>query len=333
MEDSIKNTISVLAEYWNDPKELDPKIRNTCRLLANIISGRMSKEAFERITRNPEDSGELETILIQVSRTDPNSIELISSLLVNRAASKLQSVNVTGNNNQVISAGGNIFAGTINQNNSVTSRKMSASKSNSSNDSVPPQWQEVGDYERAVFVSYAWGGESERTVDDLEKALAEYGIHIVRDKKDLGYKGSIKSFEQRIGQGQCILLVISDKYLRSEHCMYELVEVDDNRGLRERVFPIVLADACIYQAIDRLNYIKYWDEKIEQLNRAIKEIDVVANLASITTALDKYTRIRTNFDHLTDLLSDMNTLTPEIHAANGYSTLISALTHAILGKE
>ena len=42
-------------------------------------------------------------------------------------------------------------------------------------------------------------------------------------------------FEQRIGQGQCIILVISDKYLRSEHCMFELVEVDKNRDLRERI--------------------------------------------------------------------------------------------------
>ena len=41
--------------------------------------------------------------------------------------------------------------------------------------------------------------------------------------------------------------------------------------------------------------------------------------------LDKYTRIRASVDHLTDLLSDMNTLTPEIHAASGYSTLISAV--------
>ena len=83
-------------------------------------------------------------------------------------------------------------------------------------------------YENAVFVSYAWGGESERTVDELEQAFAARGLRVVRDKKDLGYKGSIEAFEQRIGRGQCVVLVISDKYLRSPHCMYELLKMQEN---------------------------------------------------------------------------------------------------------
>lgn len=191
------------------------------------------------------------------------------------------------------------------------------------------QRQAINDYEAAVFISYAWGGESERVVSALEHAFTERGIHIIRDKKELGYKGSIEAFERRIGQGQCIILVISDKYLRSEHCMYELMEVDKNRNLRDRIFPIVLAEAQIYKAIDRLNYIKHWDEQIEQLNRAIKQVDVVTNLSGFTADLDKYSSIRASFDHLTDLLSDMNALTPEMHAANGFSSIIDAVEHTM----
>jgi hypothetical protein len=179
-----------------------------------------------------------------------------------------------------------------------------------------------------IFVSYAWGGESERVVDELEQAFAQHGLHLVRDKKALEYKGSIQEFEQRIGQGQCIVLVISDKYLRSEHCMYELVEIDEHRELRKRIFPLVLPDARIYKALDRLDYIQYWDQQIEQLNQAIKQIQVMTNLKGIAADLDKYARIRASFDHLTELLSDMNTLTPEIHAASGFSTLIEAVKNA-----
>jgi hypothetical protein len=187
-------------------------------------------------------------------------------------------------------------------------------------------------YEDEVFVSYAWGGESERMVDELEKAFTERGIRIVRDKKELDYKGSIEAFEQRIGQGQCIVLVISDKYLRSEHCMYELVEADRNRNLRDRIFPLILTEAQIYKAIDRLNYIKYWDEQIEQLDLAIKNTKIMANLSGITSDLDKYASIRASIDHLTDLLSDMNTLTPEMHAASGFSTLIDAVERVMNKK-
>ena len=114
--------------------------------------------------------------------------------------------------------------------------------------------------------------------------------------------------------------------------MFELVEVDKNRDLRERIFPIVLADARIYKPTERLAYIKHWDEQIEQLNQAIKQVDVMTNLSGFTADLDKYARIRANFDHLTDLLSDMNALTPEVLAASGFSTLISAVEN-VMGEK
>jgi DNA-binding winged helix-turn-helix (wHTH) protein len=187
-------------------------------------------------------------------------------------------------------------------------------------------------YENAVFVSYAWEGESERIVDELELAFAKSGIKIVRDKKDLEYKGSIKGFEQRIGQGQCIILVISDKYLRSEHCMYELVEIEKNQRLHERIFPIVLEDARIFKPVENLVYIRDWDKKIEELDQAIRQVGIITNLAESTSALGKYTSIRASFDHLSELLRDLNALTPKDHAASGFSTLVSAV-EATLGNE
>lgn len=183
----------------------------------------------------------------------------------------------------------------------------------------------VNNSDNAVFVSYAWGGESERTVDNLERAFTEIGISIVRDKKDLDYKDSILGFEQRIGRGQCVILIISDKYLRSEHCMYELLLVDENQRLRERIFPIVLADAAIYNPIDRLQYINHWEEKKAKLNQALKGIQEVTYVNDIISNLEKYDRIRRSFDHLSSLLSDMNALTPELHSAHGFSTLINAI--------
>ena len=207
---------------------------------------------------------------------------------------------------------------------SNNNRRISA-RPEGSTVSFPPHLSVKSNYENKVFVSYAWGGESEELVDQLEQAFAGRGIRIMRDKRNLDYKGSIEEFERRIGQGQCVVLVISDKYLRSEHCMHELLEVHQNRELRDRIFPVVLADAQIYKALDRLIYIKYWDEQIEKLNHAIKQVEVMANLKGIYTDLDKYARIRASFDHLTDLLSDMNALTPAIHAVSVFSTLIDAV--------
>lgn len=68
---------------------------------------------------------------------------------------------------------------------------------------------------QSIFISYAWGGEREEIVNQIDKSLQERGVKITRDKRDLGYKGSIKEFMERIGKGNCIIVVISDKYLRS----------------------------------------------------------------------------------------------------------------------
>lgn len=184
------------------------------------------------------------------------------------------------------------------------------------------------DSKSAIFISYAWGGESERTVNELELAFAERGLSTVRDKKDLSYKDSIREFEQRLGQGQCIILVISDRYLRSEHCMYELVEIAKHKEFRKRIFPIVLEDARIYKPLDRLEYIKHWDKEIDQLDTAIKGMDKLTDLSGFTADLDKYVYIRAQFADLIHLLSDMNSLTPDMLAKDGFAALIRAIEAA-----
>ena len=70
---------------------------------------------------------------------------------------------------------------------------------------------------------------------------------------------------ERIGRGDCVILVISDKYLRSPNCMFELVEIAENKEFHDRIFPVVLADADIYSGVKQIQYIRHWDQKIQEL--------------------------------------------------------------------
>src|SRR5574342_464064 len=165
------------------------------------------------------------------------------------------------------------------------------------------------EYEQAVFISYAWGGEREDIVNIIDEALQKRGIKIIRDKRDLGYKGSIRELMERIGQGHCVIVVISDKYLRSPNCMFELVEIAEGKQFHDRVFPIVLSNAEIYDPVRRLEYVKYWEVKRGELAQAMKDVDP-ANLQGIREDMDLYDRIRDKISGLTSILKDMNTLTP-----------------------
>ncbi|MBI5950754.1 MAG: toll/interleukin-1 receptor domain-containing protein, partial [Chloroflexi bacterium] len=193
--------------------------------------------------------------------------------------------------------------------------------------------QDKDNYENAVFVSYAWGGESERVVDELERAFEKAGVRIKRDKKEINYKDSIKAFEQRIGRGQCVVLVVSDKYLRSKHCMYELVEINKNQSFEKRVFPIVFDDALIYTMNDRLMYIKYWDDTIENLNRQIDEISKYSSLRGIFEDFDEYKLIRFHLIDLLNYLGDINTQSLEKHESEGFSTLINLIKQRMTGQQ
>lgn len=184
-------------------------------------------------------------------------------------------------------------------------------------------------YEKAVFVSYAWDAQSDHIVDELENAFLEKSISIVRDKKDLDYRGSIKAFEQRMGAGQCIILVISDKYLRSKHCMYELSEIERNQQFSGRIFPIVLSSAHIFTAKDRLEYVNYWNEQFESLNGTIRKSTDQSYLKSIHEELDQYKYIRDHFDQLISTISDINVLTPEIHTSSKFSKIITAIENEL----
>jgi predicted NACHT family NTPase len=178
--------------------------------------------------------------------------------------------------------------------------------------------------DKEVFISYAWGDNSEVIVNQLDQAFQNKGITLVRDKRDLGFKRRIKEFMQRIERGKCVVVVISEKYLKSENCMYELVQIAKKGEFYDHIFPIVLCDANIYKPIQRIKYIQYWEAQIHELNEAMKTVNA-ANLQGFRDDIDLYTDICGTIAGLIDILKDMNTLTPEMHTESGFDELFQAV--------
>jgi hypothetical protein len=181
-----------------------------------------------------------------------------------------------------------------------------------------------------VFISYAWGGESERVVDELDEAFRNRGVTIVRDKRDLGFKGSITEFMEGIGRSRCVILVIGDKYLKSANCLFELVQAAKRGDFAGRVFPVVLGDARIYDPVERLEYVRYWEQKRDELDAAMKRVSA-DNLQGFREEIDLYAEIRTLLPRLTDVLKDMNTLNPETHRGSDFAALFDSVMAKLAG--
>ena len=130
------------------------------------------------------------------------------------------------------------------------------------------------------FVSYAWGDDTpegrkrEGIVNRLCDVAEKRGIAILRDKKTLGLGDRISKFMNRIGSGGRVFVVLSEKYLKSPYCMYELTEVwrncmqDENRFL-DRIRIITLPDANIFKPRDRGSWGEYWKQESEGLRAVV----------------------------------------------------------------
>ncbi len=176
---------------------------------------------------------------------------------------------------------------------------------------------------KEIYISYAWGGESEEIANRLDEAFKGKGITITRDKRDLGFKGRIKEFMKRIGRGKCVVVVISNKYLESRNCMFELMQIAKSGDFYGRIFPVVLDDAKIYDPVERIEYVQYWEKKKKALNDKMKSVSS-EYLDGFREDIDLYADIRKYLPRLTDILRDMNTLTVEIHSETGFEELVRA---------
>ena len=131
-------------------------------------------------------------------------------------------------------------------------------------------------------VSYAWGDDTpqgrdrEMVVDRLCTAAKVRGIRIVRDKTDLGLGEQISKFMQRIGRADRVFVVLSDKYLKSSFCMFELWEVWrtsrlEDEQFRHRIRVWTLPCARIWAALDRAEYAIHWKKRHDELAALVKE--------------------------------------------------------------
>jgi hypothetical protein len=128
------------------------------------------------------------------------------------------------------------------------------------------------------YVSYAWGDDGtpegrarKEVVDELCDAAAAQGHRILRDENVLSLGDSISAFMKRIGGGDRVFVILSDKYLRSPFCMFELSEVwrmskQQGQDFLDRVRVYALPDANVYKPVDWISWAAYWKREFDELD-------------------------------------------------------------------
>jgi hypothetical protein len=172
----------------------------------------------------------------------------------------------------------------------------------------PPQ----PDRQPQVCVSYAWkeehSSDPERAmkVQQFCDALAAAGRMVVRDTTHMKLGDRISEFMRRIGEADRIHVFLSDSYLKSPNCMYELLQIwershdaEDFRR-RTRVFPMPGTD--IGSPAARTKYAVYWKQQYDEMGDLVrKHLDIIS-----TAEIDNWRRVQEFAQKVSEMLVEIN---------------------------
>lgn len=192
--------------------------------------------------------------------------------------------------------------------------------------------------DKTIFLSYC---QKDSDVADL----IDNGIgsqlsgkaKISRDIRDVGYHESFKKFMQSIEQHDYVITLISDNYLKSRNCMFEMLEVVKDSQFSKKLIYIVLRDedskyykntpqssigANVYSMEGQTQYTLYWQQKYSELQ---SQIDSIANNVLSIDQIKEQSIIQKILIDMNDFLSfvrDSKGLSLTEHLTNDFTEII-----------
>ena len=134
-----------------------------------------------------------------------------------------------------------------------------------------------------VAISYAWGdptpdGKARAALVDrlCAEAQQRYALQPWRDADVMKQGERISRFMQELAAHDRIVIVLSDKYLKSEYCMFELSEIwrraqRDGDTFLQRVVVWALPDARVHTVLDRLAVARHWRDSFNALDQVVRQ--------------------------------------------------------------
>lgn len=201
--------------------------------------------------------------------------------------------------------------------------------------------------EKKIFISYSWSNKD--IADIVDQDFQELGYTLTRDERDIKYKDSIKDFMQQIGKHDFVIMLISDSYLKSENCMYEVMEVMRDREYKNKILMIIIRNddkqfyndyenrmkdvdfkeltigANIYSASGRISYTEYWEKKEAELTGQISRIQEDINRIQPLKELKRIRNISNNIGEFLEGLKDWKAVSLDSLRENNYSEIIDCI--------
>lgn len=114
-----------------------------------------------------------------------------------------------------------------------------------------------------------------------------YNLHIKTDVKHLRVLDDLKAFMTRLAEAKFVIVILTEAYLKSENCMFELATMVHHGELSQRIFPIVYEEVIIKDSRARLVYAQFWSNSLQELKHQVAKIPVQQLADSTEADLEK----------------------------------------------
>ena len=149
------------------------------------------------------------------------------------------------------------------------------------------------------------------------------GFNVKRDKMDLSYGGLISEFMEDIGEGDLVVVFMSDKYAKSPYCMNELFLLAqdckwDKQEFVKRTLPINVEFIAFDKISVKISYLQYWKDQKAEWDKYIKDwLDEVSNADKKKHEYIK--KISREFSELVAWYSDINASTNALLSEDNFA--------------
>ena len=160
-----------------------------------------------------------------------------------------------------------------------------------------------------LFISYSWLNTD--IADEIDNKFQSIGITFMRDVRDVGDFQSLSDFMKKIRNNDYVIMIISNSYLKSVNCMFEVLEFMKEKSFKNRILPIIDKDEIdIFSTEGKIFYIDYWQNEFEYLKNKISKLEPM-NATKLLEKLKFVERICREIEEFLFILSDMKLKTIE----------------------
>lgn len=189
-----------------------------------------------------------------------------------------------------------------------------------------------------VFLSYCQkDSDIADLVEEKFQLIVEGKVKISRDIRDVKYHESFKNFMQSIETHDFVIMLISDHYLKSRNCMFEVMEVVKDSQYKNKLIFIVLSDediqyykdkpehdigAKVYSSDGQTSYSVYWNNYQKDLQAQIDAIGDDVYAVHQIKEKGIIQRILLDLPEFFEFIKDNKGLPLATHIENGFSDII-----------